>query len=961
MPNLRPPEPLTRRLHYIPESRGALRYHFPSRPFCILRHTGDTMTYPRSLSWLPGVALAFALTASSLPASAVMMTGDEPAQQAQESPTIPATGSSPTGTAEPDASARATQDPRPEISPEPAPEPAPVPVPEQESAEADWLAEIIGPLGAKMGQGLERLEETGNAQVPTAEETVLEEKVERLADEGALPADPFGVDETVSGGAAKTAAASTTPAVPATDRTPNRPAAVSLAATIELAADWRPPGIQGMDVSSHQLNVDWGQAWNQGSRFAYVKATEATSYKNPYYNQQYNGSVNVGMYRGAYHFAIPGVSSGAEQANYFVNNGGGWSADGRTLPPLLDIEYNPYAELGNTCYNLSAAQMVSWIRDFSNTVKARTGRLPMIYSTTDWWNRCTGSSAAFADHPLHIANYNQVGAGNLPSGWSRYNIWQYSSSGPFAGDSNVFNGSGNELYEFSRRADSYVVDTARPIGAAWQATGGLGGAWGAPLGNESCYPTYCTQVFQGTTAYLYTGTGLVRTVYTPGAIGATWKAAGTIYGATSWGLPTGNETCYGSAYCSQTYERATAYYTPSGGVTVVMLNSVIGKAWTASGTIFGTDSWGIPSNNETCEPTYCTQAFERIAAYRVNNGPVLTIYLPGAIGKGWAASGGLGGSGSWGLPLGPDSCTTAGVCTQSFERDTAYWTAASGVNTVRTSTAIGMAWTKAGGTSGWGRPTGNQACYSVYCTQEFEHRSVYWMQSTGVTAVHLAEPLGRAWSASGGLGGAASWGIPLTPQNCYETYCTQAYERHTAYWMRSGGVTSVQTTGSIGKAWTASGGLGGAASWGIPQDQETCYPTYCTQVFERAVAYWTADLGVKTVALTHPIGNAWAGSGKIGGTWGMPTSDVLCYDNIYCTQTYERTVAYWTQANGVTSIYVPGPIGTAWSNSGRIHGAWGMSTGNQTCSGSSSCTQQFERVTATWTPSGGVKTTSRRG
>lgn len=108
----------------------------------------------------------------------------------------------------------------------------------------------------------------------------------------------------------------------------------------------RPPtgclrGIQGVDVSGHQGNVNWTTAWNQGGRFAYVKATEETYYTNPFYSQQYNGSANVGMVRGAYHFAIPNVGSAVAEANYFVDNGGGWSPDGRTLPPLLDIEYNP--------------------------------------------------------------------------------------------------------------------------------------------------------------------------------------------------------------------------------------------------------------------------------------------------------------------------------------------------------------------------------------------------------------------------------------------------------------------------------------------------------------------------------------------------------------------------------------------------------------------------------------------
>ncbi|MFJ1757176.1 lysozyme [Kitasatospora sp. NPDC088134] len=193
----------------------------------------------------------------------------------------------------------------------------------------------------------------------------------------------------------------------------------------------------GLDVSSYQGNVAWSTAYANGARFAYVKATEGTTYTNPYFAQQYNGSYNVGMIRGAYHFALPNVSSGATQAAYFVSHGGGWSRDGRTLPPALDIEYNPY---GATCYGLSQASMVNWIRDFSNTVHTRTGRYPTIYTTTDWWTTCTGNNGSFgATNPLWIARYSSS-VGTLPNGWSYQTIWQYADAGTFPGDQNRFNG-----------------------------------------------------------------------------------------------------------------------------------------------------------------------------------------------------------------------------------------------------------------------------------------------------------------------------------------------------------------------------------------------------------------------------------------------------------------------------------------------------------------------------------------
>jgi GH25 family lysozyme M1 (1,4-beta-N-acetylmuramidase) len=62
--------------------------------------------------------------------------------------------------------------------------------------------------------------------------------------------------------------------------------------------------------------------------------------------------------------------------------------------------------------------MVTWIHDFVNRVRARTGQPTMIYTNTSWWNQCTGSNASFGDNPLFIANYSGS-PGTLPSGWSR--------------------------------------------------------------------------------------------------------------------------------------------------------------------------------------------------------------------------------------------------------------------------------------------------------------------------------------------------------------------------------------------------------------------------------------------------------------------------------------------------------------------------------------------------------------
>ncbi|MEV5611390.1 lysozyme [Streptomyces sp. NPDC052225] len=205
---------------------------------------------------------------------------------------------------------------------------------------------------------------------------------------------------------------------------------------------------RGHDVSSHQKNVNWSKARSKGARFVYVKATESTTYKNPYFAQQYNGARSAGIIRGAYHFAVPNKSSGRTQASYFVRNGGAWSRDGWTLPPALDIEYNPYGK--KKCYGMSRGRLVSWIKSFSDEIKRRTGRRPVIYTNYHWWAKCTGNSRAFAaDHALWLARYDES-AGALPAGWGYWTFWQYDNGGSLPGDQNLFNGSLAQLRKFAR-------------------------------------------------------------------------------------------------------------------------------------------------------------------------------------------------------------------------------------------------------------------------------------------------------------------------------------------------------------------------------------------------------------------------------------------------------------------------------------------------------------------------------
>lgn len=200
------------------------------------------------------------------------------------------------------------------------------------------------------------------------------------------------------------------------------------------------------------LAVTQGERWatwkSNGVRFAYIKASEGNYYTSPKFNTQYIGATKAGVMRGAYHFANPSVSDGKTQADYFINHGGGWSPDGRTLPGALDIEWNPY---GDMCYGKKPAELQAFVADFVGRYKARTGTRPIIYTATIWWNKCMGSSPKWVSTPLWIADYRAT-LGPLPDAWAgtRQKIWQNAAYNSVGYDTDLFNGSMTALANFAR-------------------------------------------------------------------------------------------------------------------------------------------------------------------------------------------------------------------------------------------------------------------------------------------------------------------------------------------------------------------------------------------------------------------------------------------------------------------------------------------------------------------------------
>ena len=214
--------------------------------------------------------------------------------------------------------------------------------------------------------------------------------------------------------------------------------------------------LPGLDVAGYQHPVTktypkgqpigWSSVAAAGYKFVAIKATEGDYYVNPWAVTDMNAAKAAGLSVTPYHFAIPNASGGAAQAQYTLEYSG-YQPGTRMLPLMLDIEYDPYtaSDHTNICYGLTPAKMTAWVAAFVNTVKSVTGLYPVIYTTANWWNTCTGGSTAFGADPMWVAAYGFTSP-PMPAGWPAWTIWQYTSGGtvpgvasPGATDLDIFN------------------------------------------------------------------------------------------------------------------------------------------------------------------------------------------------------------------------------------------------------------------------------------------------------------------------------------------------------------------------------------------------------------------------------------------------------------------------------------------------------------------------------------------
>ena len=194
---------------------------------------------------------------------------------------------------------------------------------------------------------------------------------------------------------------------------------------------------RGVDVAAYQhpngAAINWGKVARSGISFAAVKATEGTYYRNPYALSDIKAARAAGLSVGAYVFAIPNGNGGRRGARgagrLLVSYLGPLAA---SVPVMLDIEFNPYS--GGFCYGRTPAAD----GELGGTIQRRGAgqdgpgavHLHPARVVEPVHRRQRGAAQATCcgcrTTPLRPARA-------MPSGWTTWRIWQYSSSGTVAG------------------------------------------------------------------------------------------------------------------------------------------------------------------------------------------------------------------------------------------------------------------------------------------------------------------------------------------------------------------------------------------------------------------------------------------------------------------------------------------------------------------------------------------------
>lgn len=195
---------------------------------------------------------------------------------------------------------------------------------------------------------------------------------------------------------------------------------VCLAGTLALAPGMQAQAIgagssiaRGIDVSKHNLGIDWSQVPSSGVSFVFVKAGSTNSGIDPYFDANMRGANGAGLRTGVYLYSY---ATNAEEARNEANQLLQWIGNYTVnYPVVYDVEA--------PCHkNMSQGQLQELINAFCSTVEAN-GYYPVVYSSRNMFRDKIGNIG----YDKWVAQYADA------LEYDGASFWQNTSHGSVAG------------------------------------------------------------------------------------------------------------------------------------------------------------------------------------------------------------------------------------------------------------------------------------------------------------------------------------------------------------------------------------------------------------------------------------------------------------------------------------------------------------------------------------------------
>ena len=184
---------------------------------------------------------------------------------------------------------------------------------------------------------------------------------------------------------------------------------------------------KGIDVSEHQLEIDWSQLKNENLDYAYIRVgrrgyTEGGIFEDKYFERNLSGAKSIGLETGVYFFSQAiNVSEAIEEANWVIDK---IKDKDITLPVVFDWEEQKTDD--SRTRGLDGKTVTDCAVAFCETVK-NAGYIPCVY-----FYRLPGyylyDILRLQQFTLWFALPCTPPDVTFPSFYYKINMWQYTNS-----------------------------------------------------------------------------------------------------------------------------------------------------------------------------------------------------------------------------------------------------------------------------------------------------------------------------------------------------------------------------------------------------------------------------------------------------------------------------------------------------------------------------------------------------